>query len=273
MTPALIMLVIPGLPSYNGAEVYYLKGVIGLPIVISFRDWWYIHFFFLNGAHWWHHRHRLDRFRFQNFQSPAWCATDCSMQPSKSTLELLLALKKMGIQITIFLISPWKYVCCGYSLEEPSWGHSKVPTTIAADKRGYPHNIFLISWWKHMLWVLIRSASAALLMSTHNICFHWEIRKYQHFSDEKSALSVAMPTTYFSWRSKKYKKNGELLLMSTHNMFSWRKIYIRIHSCSEPYAYMPYFTLWDKISQNLFCLEGCSHKKNQISQNFQTILQ
>ena len=38
MTPALIMLVILGLPSYNGVEVYYLKGVIGLPIVISFRD-------------------------------------------------------------------------------------------------------------------------------------------------------------------------------------------------------------------------------------------
>ena len=28
-------------------------------------------------------------------------------------------------------------------------------------------------------------------MSTHNICFRGEIR-YQHFSDEKSALSVAM---------------------------------------------------------------------------------
>ena len=44
------MLVIPGLPSYNGVEVYYLKGVIGLPIVISFRDRQYIHiFFFGNG--------------------------------------------------------------------------------------------------------------------------------------------------------------------------------------------------------------------------------
>ena len=32
------MLVVPGLPLYNGAEVYYLKGVIGQPIVISFRD-------------------------------------------------------------------------------------------------------------------------------------------------------------------------------------------------------------------------------------------
>ena len=50
MTPALIMLVIPGLPSYNGVEVYYLKGVIGLPIVISFRDRWPIHiYFFENG--------------------------------------------------------------------------------------------------------------------------------------------------------------------------------------------------------------------------------
>ena len=72
MTPALIMLVVPGLPSYNGAEVYYLKGVIGLPIVISFRDRWYTHifFFFWKWAHWWRHRHRLDRFRFKNFQSP-----------------------------------------------------------------------------------------------------------------------------------------------------------------------------------------------------------
>ena len=68
MTPALIMLV----PSYNGVEVYYLKGVVGLPIVISFRDRWYIHiFFFWKWAHWWRHRHRLDRFRFENFPSPA----------------------------------------------------------------------------------------------------------------------------------------------------------------------------------------------------------
>ena len=47
MTPALIMLVVLGLPSYNGVEVYYLKGVIWLPIVISFRDRWYTHIFFL----------------------------------------------------------------------------------------------------------------------------------------------------------------------------------------------------------------------------------
>ena len=50
MTPALIMVVVPGLPSYNGAEVYYLKGVIGLPIVIKF-SWQviYTYFFFGNG--------------------------------------------------------------------------------------------------------------------------------------------------------------------------------------------------------------------------------
>ena len=29
-------------------------------------------------------------------------------------------------------------------------------------------------------------------MSTHNICFHGEIRKIAFFSDEKSALSAAM---------------------------------------------------------------------------------
>ena len=41
-------------------------------------------------------------------------------------------------------------------------------------------DIFLISAWKDMLWGLIRSASVyeALLMSTHNICFHAEKEKY-----------------------------------------------------------------------------------------------
>ena len=47
MMPALIMLVIPGLPSYNGVQVYYLKGVIGLAIVISFREVIKIYIFFL----------------------------------------------------------------------------------------------------------------------------------------------------------------------------------------------------------------------------------
>ena len=34
-------------------------------------------------------------------------------------------------------------------------------------------NVVLISPWKHILWVLIRNASVAFLMSTHNVCFHW----------------------------------------------------------------------------------------------------
>ena len=42
------MLVIPGLPSYNGVEVNYLKGVIGLPMSLVFvtGD---IYIFFLGG--------------------------------------------------------------------------------------------------------------------------------------------------------------------------------------------------------------------------------
>ena len=43
------MLVIPGRLSYNKVEVYYLKGVIGLPIVISFRDRGYKHIFWGGG--------------------------------------------------------------------------------------------------------------------------------------------------------------------------------------------------------------------------------
>ena len=44
------MLIIPGLPSYKGVEVYYLKGVIGLPIVISFLDRRYYIFFLEMGS-------------------------------------------------------------------------------------------------------------------------------------------------------------------------------------------------------------------------------
>ena len=55
---------------------------------------------------------------------------------------------------------------------------------IATDKRGYPHNIFLISPRKHMMWVLIRSVTAYVFIEKYE--------RYQHFLDEKSALSVAM---------------------------------------------------------------------------------
>ena len=47
---------------------------------------------------------------------------------------------------------------------------------IGLDKSGYQVNIFRITPRKHVLWVLIRSPEA-LLMSSHNIWFHGEIRK------------------------------------------------------------------------------------------------
>ena len=107
MTPALIMLVVPGLPSYNGAEVYYLKGVIGLPIVISFRDRWYTHIFFWKWAHWWRHRHRLDRFIFQNFQSPAHKVLVpkhvCQPLYSKSNTSCSCVCYYIAINITYYL--------------------------------------------------------------------------------------------------------------------------------------------------------------------------
>ena len=62
-------------------------------------------------------------------------------------------------------------------------------------------------------------------MSTHNICFRGEIRKYQHFSDEKSALSVAMnhlqiynvsSVKYFlSWSLKFYSPVNIVKVMSS----------------------------------------------------------
>ena len=39
-------------------------------------------------------------------------------------------------------------------------------------------------------------------MSAHNICFRREIRKISAFSDEKSALSVAMWLFFFSGEQK-----------------------------------------------------------------------
>ena len=41
--------------------------------------------------------------------------------------------------------------------------------------------IFLISTQKHRLWVLVRTASAIVLTSTHNLCFEQEYEKYQCF--------------------------------------------------------------------------------------------
>ena len=62
----------------------------------------------------------------------------------------------------------------------------------------YPQHMFSWRNKKNIMWIpplicsYVALSGEALLMSTHNICFHGEIRKYHHFSDEKSALSVAM---------------------------------------------------------------------------------
>ena len=56
--------------------------------------------------------------------------------------------------------------------------------------RDYQENSFLISQLKGILWVLNRSAEA-LLMSTHNICFHGE-KNINAFRLKKRALFGAM---------------------------------------------------------------------------------
>ena len=44
--------------------------------------------------------------------------------------------------------------------------------------------IFLVSAQKHGLWVLVRTASEAVLTSTHNLCFEQKHEKYQNFLSE-----------------------------------------------------------------------------------------
>ena len=56
--------------------------------------------------------------------------------------------------------------------------YGKYWDTIAPDKSGYYLNILLISARKYMLWVLIRSAGEALLISTYNEHFYAEIEKF-----------------------------------------------------------------------------------------------
>ena len=44
-------------------------------------------------------------------------------------------------------------------------------------------------------------------MSTHNICFHGEIRKISAFSDEKNALSVAMCSFWVALMVRTFHQN------------------------------------------------------------------
>ena len=80
---------------------------------------------------------------------------------------------------------------------------------------------FLTSQQKNMLWVLIRSPSEALLMSTHNICFRREIRKLLTW------YPPFRPMTYHQW------------LMIGKNFHSWlsnQKILFLEHIFSHFFA-------------------------------------
>ena len=46
---------------------------------------------------------------------------------------------------------------------------------IGLDKSEYQVNKFLISQWKHIVGTHLKHLNEALLMSTHNICFCWEV--------------------------------------------------------------------------------------------------
>ena len=73
----------------------------------------------------------------------------------------------------MFFLFLHKNECCGYSLEAPHLKHLSTKTYLVG------------THYKHL--------SKVLLMSTHSICFLGEIRKkYQQFSDEKSALAEAI---------------------------------------------------------------------------------
>ena len=63
---------------------------------------------------------------------------------------------------------------------------------IATDKRGYPHNIFLFLHENICCGYSITAPRQGASNEYPQHTFSREIIRYQHFSDEKSALSVAM---------------------------------------------------------------------------------
>ena len=105
MTWALIMLVIPGLQSYNGVEVYYLKGVIGLPIVISFRDRWY--YIFLQGE--WGGRGMGSLMMSSSSAGPIQIS-EFPEPWSKHTFFLMQLKCFIQSKLLIFLSPTWKYI-------------------------------------------------------------------------------------------------------------------------------------------------------------------
>ena len=124
---------------------------------------------------------------------------------------------------------------------------SEQTVRIATDKRGYPYNIFLISWRKHMLWVLIRSALPRHLMSTHNICFHWEIRK----------ISAA-----FGWKKC-------LTCCYVYEWADWSESLLGAHV--QSYIFWPYGSIQGEILDDT-CISPCSHYYLNIMSFWQKLL-
>ena len=52
------------------------------------------------------------------------------------------------------------------------------------------YTVFLISAQKHGLWVLVRTASEAVLTSSHHLCFEKKYEEYQNFLSESFQVLV-----------------------------------------------------------------------------------
>ena len=66
----------------------------------------------------------------------------------------------------------------------------------------------------------LKRLSEALLMSTHNLCFHGEIRKISIHSDWKKKKHLIMSYAFFSRAKGMLMKNSDYLryCLSKHNM-------------------------------------------------------
>ena len=107
---------------------------------------------------------------------------------------------------------------------------------IATDKRGYSHNSFLISLQKHMLWYSLEAPRRGASNEYPQHMFSWRNKDISIFSDEKSALSVAMSLKY----------SVSLLCLLIH-------VY---HTCT---SYLPKYRIypmyWDTLSAYHTCLK------------------
>ena len=106
------------------------------------------------------------------FKEAKWCAPQCQKIylptcPQQRSVQSDQNLHWVQFRLPSFLCRQQTQQAdlslCSVHMSEGMFSHvapRMILRTIATDKRGYPHNIFLISPQKHMLWVLVRSASA-----------------------------------------------------------------------------------------------------------------